>query len=151
MDIVLLISSIPIFILLLFPLIWIRDVRFTIIWTLLDLLITWLLGSLINSCAIEQWNTLATSFAVYPFFEALKVATISVLSLVGIGALLFILYFLSVCFIFVLIDLEPEDRPIYQARNEAPQIPFYYRMREHERTRLTPVPEEVIRRLVEGD
>jgi hypothetical protein len=151
MDIVHIISLIPIFVLLLFPLLRIRDVRFAVIWTLIDLLIAWLLGSLVNSFTIEQWNILTTSFALYPFFEALKAATIPLLSLVGIAAMLFILYFFSLYFIFVFIDSEQEDRPIYQARNEAPQIPFYYRRREHEGVRLTPVPEEVIRRLMEED
>jgi hypothetical protein len=157
MDIVFIISSIPIFILLLFPLIWIRDVRFAVVWTLIDLLITWQLASQISSFATEQWNILTTSFAIYPFFEAFKVAIISTLSLAGVAALIFILYFLSICFICVLADLElpihraRHQQPIQRVRNEVPRIPFYYTMREHEGARLTPISREALRRLMEED
>jgi hypothetical protein len=160
MDIVFIISSIPIFILLLFPLIWIRDVRFAVVWTLIDLLITWQLASQISSFATEQWNILTTSFAIYPFFEAFKVAIISTLSLAGVAALIFILYFLSICFICALTDMEaPElpirrpryQQPIHRVRNEVPRIPFYYTMREHEGARLTPISREALRRLMEED
>jgi hypothetical protein len=160
MDIVFIISSIPIFILSLFPLIWIRDVRFAIVWVLIDLLITWQLASQISSFTMEQWNALTTSTTIYPFFEAFKVAAISTLSLAGVAALILILYFLLICFVCVLVDLGvPElpirrpryQQPIYQMRNEVPRIPFYYTMREHEGVRLTPIPEEVIRRLMEED
>jgi len=147
MEIVFILSSVPIFILLLFPLIWIKDVRFVVGWVLVDLLITWQLGSIISSFAIEQWNILTTSFTVYPIFEAFEVGAISALSLVGVGALIFFLYFLAVCFIYALSDEIPRNRRIhYQQR-----VPLYYRMVEHEGTLLVPLQRELVRRLMEED
>ncbi|MGQ9469219.1 MAG: hypothetical protein ACUVTD_05265 [Nitrososphaerales archaeon] len=145
MDLVFILSFIPIFILLLLPALFLRDVRFVIIWLIINILASWQAASQVSSFTQEQWLILTTSFAVYPFFEALKAVVISSLCLVGVGALIFGLYFIPIYMVFI------RDREDTHVEIPMIRIPRRAYQRSYEEVKLSPVPREIIRRVLEEE
>ncbi|MGQ9468680.1 MAG: hypothetical protein ACUVTD_02465 [Nitrososphaerales archaeon] len=143
MDIVFIFALIPIFVSLLLPILFLRDIRFVVFWLIVDALVAWHAASLISSFTYEQWVIASTSFEVYPFFEALQVATIPGLCLAGVAILMFILYLISLYVVFRGLRKEPE-----------PQVPLLWFPYESSEPRppaqISQTSKEVIRRLIES-
>lgn len=143
MDVVFILSFIPIFFMLLLPVFFLRDARFIAIWLLVSALGTWQISSQISSFAHEQWSIVITCFTNHPLWEAIKLTIMSALCLVGVAALLFSLYFVP---IFIIYRIEREAG--IQLRN---QLAWVHRPRNYETVRLYPVSSERIRKILEED
>lgn len=148
MDILFIISFIPIFGLLLIPIIFIRDEKLVILWLLIDIFTSWKIASEISSFAHEQWVIATTSFATHPFWEAFEVAIISGLSLVGVAALIFCLYFIPIYLLFLSGSGEQGANQLPRRSHGSHPIST---ARSYERARLRPVPREVVKRILEED